>query len=44
MAQILAENLVKQYRIPVRDKGVAGAVKALFAPKYITQMRRGIFF
>ena len=38
MAQILAENLVKEYRIPVRDKGVAGAFKALFAPKYRTKV------
>ena len=38
MPQILAENLVKEYRIPVRDKGVAGAVKALFAPKYRTKV------
>ena len=38
MPQILAENLVKEYRIPVRDKGLAGAVKALFAPKYRTKV------
>ena len=34
MAQIVAENLVKEYRIPDRDPGLRGAVKALFHPKY----------
>ena len=34
MAQIIAENLVKEYQIPDRDPGLRGAVKALFHPKY----------
>lgn len=38
MAQIIAESLVKEYRIPIREKGVTGAVKALFAPKYRTKV------
>ena len=31
---IQAENLSKVYRIPEKDPGVAGAVKALFRPRY----------
>ena len=34
MAQIIAENLVKEYRVPDREPGLRGAVKALFHPKY----------
>ena len=31
---IQAENLTKVYKIPEKDPGVAGAVKALFRPRY----------
>lgn len=34
MAQIIAENLVKEYQVPDRAPGLRGAVKALFHPKY----------
>ncbi len=34
MAQIIAENLVKEYQVPDREPGLRGAVKALFHPKY----------
>ena len=34
MAQIVAENLVKEYRVPDRDPGLRGALRALFRPKY----------
>lgn len=34
MAQIIAENLVKEYQVPDRGPGLRGAVKALFHPRY----------
>lgn len=34
MAQIIANNLVKEYQVPDRDPGIRGAAKALFHPKY----------
>jgi ABC-2 type transport system ATP-binding protein len=34
MAVIQVENLTKVFQIPRKDPGVAGAVKALFRPRY----------
>jgi ABC-2 type transport system ATP-binding protein len=34
---IQTENLTKVYRIPEKDSGVAGAVKALFRPRYTSK-------
>lgn len=34
---ITAENLTKIYKIPEKDPGVAGAIKALFRPRYTSK-------
>lgn len=34
MAQIVVENLVKEYRVPDGEPGLWGSMKALFHPKY----------